>query len=211
MSTADGSNSPSSPSSHSDRPTRKTKRNRKILSCSLCRVKKIRCDRVQPTCGRCLQVKNACYYTLSPFRDDLFAGQNFRNSYQPEFTNMPSKNDVPYDFALDFPHSSLPFSQDGHATLSVERPTARGIHEIYAVSTSSAGKQLGPSNSFNYQSQMDHMEQFSVVGTKSRKNSHTALIPSSPAQIQFHGSSAAMNVIYSTPTILREVRTSWLH
>src|ERR1700760_257491 len=45
------------------------KRKRRIFSCSECRRKKLRCDRVYPSCGRCQESSHttSCVYDSNPF------------------------------------------------------------------------------------------------------------------------------------------------
>src|ERR1700735_4252847 len=99
----------STPSLPSNRPGRqiKSKRNRRILACSFCREKKVRCDRVQPTCGRCQQGRLPCHYTSTPFRDEILANQLFGISTPLGFENVFPRSDSGYEFGSHMSECSI--------------------------------------------------------------------------------------------------------
>jgi hypothetical protein len=199
-----GKSSPSSlPAHHTGRPI-KTKRNRRILACQLCREKKAKCDRVQPACRRCRNGRLACHYASSPFRDEILDNQLFGLSYPLGFGNVFPKHDSAYDILPHTPESSVFIPIETPALASNAQTTGFDSATTYRESRPSSGRQFELSPHLSYQTQMSHFELSPVVAA-TQKPSDAVLYRSGAPKLHFHGSSAAISVIYSTPVILKEV------
>ena len=69
------------------------KRKRRIFSCSECRRKKLRCDRVYPSCGRCQESSHAtsCVYDSNPFSSEYAVLSSSSSIKGKENLNQGSK------------------------------------------------------------------------------------------------------------------------
>ena len=205
MAASEKSSSPPLPSNRTDRQV-KSKRNRRILACAYCRDKKVRCDRDQPTCGRCRQGRRICHYTPTPFLDESLARQLFGISYSLGFANVYPRNDSPYDIPSHGSESSM-FLPNEATTPASDEHTARFENlATYTAPTPSLSRQFELSPRLSYQSPTNHIELSPVAATTIHKHSDTLLYQPLAPKIQFHSSSAAISVLYSTPIILKEVR-----
>jgi Fungal Zn(2)-Cys(6) binuclear cluster domain len=181
------------------------KRNRRILACAFCREKKVKCDRVQPTCGRCLQGRISCHYTSAPFRDENFAYQLLGIPFPLGFTDTSQKNDLLHDFSLPTSESATLYSNEVSDPASDDHTAGFENPDAPTEPRASLSSQFGLSQNLMYQTRMDHFEPSSAVTAASQRHSETMLYRSPTPRIQFHGSSAAISVIHSTPVILKEV------
>ena len=195
----------SPPSLAAHRPGRqiKSKRNRRILACSFCREKKLRCDRVQPTCGRCQHGRLPCHYISTPFRDEILANQLFGISFPLGFESVFPKIDSPYDFGSHAAESSI-VSPNEASTISSNHHAGFDNPGAYGESRLSSSKQFELFPSLN--SRISHLEPPPLFATAGHKQSEAVLHRSLAPKIQFRGSSAAISVLYTTPMILKEVR-----
>jgi hypothetical protein len=199
MPLSENSNTPSLPA---HRPSRqiKSKRNRRILACSFCREKKVKCDRVQPTCGRCLNGRHTCHYTSAPFRDENLTHQLFGIPFPSGFPNALPKRNLPLGFSLPIHESSMLYANEVSTPASDDHAAESEDPGASAESTSLRG-QFGLSQHLRFPYRMD---QSPILAVASHRHSEAVLYRSPTPTIRFHNSSAAISVLHSTPVILRE-------
>jgi hypothetical protein len=200
---------PERPSSSTPRRTdgqiTKPKRNRRIFSCFFCREKKLRCDRVQPTCGRCQNSGNVCDYAPTALRLEDLALEYFEKLHPVGLDDVPPKNDLLSDFASRAPESSPLRSQDISTTAPNEHGAGFLDSMLHAESALSLDRQFEFSPRPGCQSQTHHLEPPSPAAVTNHKHSESILYRSGTSKPRLHGASAAISVIHSTPVILKEV------
>lgn len=176
----------------------KPKRNRRIFSCLFCREKKLRCNRVQPTCGRCQHLGNVCNYVSATLRLENLASEHFKDSFPFGLVRVSPKNDLLTDFALNIPKSSILRPHDTSTTAPKEHIAGLLDPRLFTESTLSLNREFWFSPRLSYQSETHHLE---------RPSNHkdAVLYRSGTSKPRFYGPSAAISVIHSTPMILREV------
>lgn len=198
-------NPSSSTTRRTDGQITKPKRNRRTFSCFFCREKKLRCDRVQPTCGRCQNSGNACDYASAALRLEDFAFEYFEKSLPLGPDSVPPKNHSLSDFASHAAESSMLRSHGLSTTAPNEHSAGLLDMMLHAESTLSLNREFECPPRLGYQSQTLHLEPPSPIAVTNHKHSEAIVYQSGTSRPRFHGASAAISVIHSTPMILKEV------
>lgn len=72
------------------------KKRRTPFSCTVCRRKKIKCDRTKPTCQRCQMSNSKCIYTAPPLFSNIteknMVKDSFNNSFIVSLSDTTGKN-----------------------------------------------------------------------------------------------------------------------
>jgi hypothetical protein len=93
---------------------RRQKRKRKIFSCQSCRQKKLKCDRVYPSCGKCHDAGQAafCAYEDSPFNSEYATPLSTGRASDESFNNHRNPTLFDHSFGYGGQYSFPPFSSD---------------------------------------------------------------------------------------------------
>lgn len=94
-------------------------RRRAILSCQSCRLRRLKCDRNRPVCGRCAQTEEQCIWAVD---GSLRFPSEQQGAAQPSVTSEehPTKEDVHMDSGSDL---SAPEDLSPTATPHGDRPS----------------------------------------------------------------------------------------
>ncbi|CEP14022.1 hypothetical protein [Parasitella parasitica] len=127
-------------------PEQRPKRPRSSLACIRCRKKKVKCDFVQPTCGRCAIAGLPCSYATPPRRVDGHAFDQLGNHVEElkeRMQKMQSELAMMKNNLHPFASTSATANPDdmdssGHSTPNMMMMTADGSQNTMALAASSS-------------------------------------------------------------------------